>query len=622
MKNKLRPCHTSISGLLKTNLMQRLLLLLLLLCCNQQFSFGQEVLSPLPSNPTIKKYLTARVLSTNALDTISLPFRDDFSNSFVVPNARLWTDRHVFINTDMADSPPTLGVATFDGLDQNGDAYDILSPTASGLTDVLSSQAINLSTRNRADSIYLSFMFQPAGLCDPPESNDSLTVAFFKQDSTWEQVWSTYGSPNVPFRQVMIGVLDSSYFHAGFRFRFSSYGNLTGNVDVWHLDYVRLAANRSAVDTGFTDVGFKTPPSSLMKIYQELPLRQLRADSARFLAANHRVTARNLGSDRNVGYKYSARHLESGNTLIDIGFRNISPFVSATDVTFTFASFPLPLSGSDSLTVETSYLIQNNPDFVAANDTARRLHRFWNHYAYDDGTAETGYGLNIIGGSIAYKFYVATPDTLRGIWMYFTQAAENAALELFNLNVWSFIGEFGFSGNESRIAQQTLLRPQYADSIGEFIYYALDTPVVVRDSFYVGWQQATNKLLNIGFDRNHDVPGTKWFNVQGQWNPTQFSGSWMIRPVVGAPLRFPTQVQQLSTSVAKIYPNPAADWVNIEAIFQIERWELRSIHGALVKTGVGSQERINVADISPGLYILQLTGRAGQHAHAKLIVRH
>ena len=557
------------------------------------------------------------------MDTISLPFLDEFSTSVVVPNPRLWTDRHVYINTDMADGPPTIGVATFDGLDQNGDAYDILSTTASDLTDVLSSQAINLGARSPGDSVYLSFLYQPAGFCDAPESNDSLTLEFFSKDSTWGQVWSVYGSPNRPFRQVMIGITDTSYFHPGFRFRFSSYGNLTGNVDVWHLDYVRLFANRSAVDTGFTDVGFKSRPSSLMRIYQEIPLRQLRADSARFLSPSHFVTARNLGEDRNVGYKYSAREVETDVSLIDIGFRNISPFVSSTDVNFTFESFALPLVGTrDSLTVETTYLLQNNPDFISANDTVRRLHRFWNHYAYDDGTAETGYGLNIIGGSIAYKFYVATPDTLRGIWMYFTQAAENAALELFNLNVWSFIGEFGFSGNESRIAQQTLLRPQYADSIGAFIYYALDTPVVVRDSFYVGWQQATNKLLNIGFDRNNNVPGTKWFNVQGQWNPTQFSGSWMIRPVVGKQLRFPTSLPSFSMAKVNIYPNPASEWVKIEADFVIQNWELRNIQGAIVKNGVGHVEPINVSELSPGLYIMHFNGREGQHVHAKLIVSH
>lgn len=623
MKNKSQPCLTSTFGLRKTNLMRSISLLILLWCLAHFSAFAQEVLTPLKSNPAVKQHAAARVSTATALDTIALPFLDDFSNSFVVPNTRLWTDRQVFINTDMADSPPTLGVATFDGLDQNGDAYDIFSPTASGLTDALHSQAINIAARNAADSIYLSFLYQPAGLCDPPELNDSLTLSFFKKDSTWQQVWSAYGSPNTPFRQVNIGVLDTSYFHAGFRFRFSAYGNLTGNVDVWHIDYVRMAANRSKLDTGFTDVGFKSRPTSLLKIYQEMPLRQLRADSARFLNSTHSVTARNLGADRNVGYKYSARDYTTGNQIIDIGFRNISPFVASTDVTFTFDSFGVPLGSLDSLTLETTYLIQNNPDFVSANDTARRIHRFWNHYAYDDGTAETGYGLNIIGGSIAYKFYVASPDTLRGIWMYFTQAADNAALELFNLNVWSFIGEFGFSGNESRIAQQTLLRPQYADSIGEFIYYPLDTPVVVRDSFYVGWQQATNKLLNIGFDRNHSVPGTKWFNVQGQWNPTVFSGSWMIRPVVGAPLRFPTSVNTVkSAQKMKIYPNPANDWVKIEADFQVEKWELKSIQGALVKSGRGNPERLETSELSPGLYIVQLIGSAGQHAHSKLIVSH
>lgn len=594
--------------------MRRFLALSVVGCFLIGSATAQEVVTPLSSNPAQKHRMQGRVQTT--LDTVQLPFIDDFSNSSVVPSARRWTDRFVFVNTDMADGPPTLGIATFDGLNEQGEAYDPLSVNSNGLADRLTSQAINLGLETPADSVYLSFLFQPAGLCDPPESNDSLTLEWFTRSGVWQSVWSQTGGANRPFEQVHLPVTDTAFLHPGFRMRWSSYGNLSGNVDVWHLDYVRLNRNRNASDTLITDVGFRLRPSPLVQPYQEMPWRQYAADSLRFKALNHVSTARNLGGPRNVAYKYSARNMNNGTTIIDVGEQNISPFPSLSDLPFSFQAFPIPKPESgDSLTLETTYSLRTAPDFLAANDTVRRVHRFWNHFAYDDGTAETGYGLNTIGGSVAYKFYVARPDTLRGMWMQFTQAANNASLELFNLKVWAFIGEGSFTGNESVLTQQQLQRPRYADSIGQYVYYALDTPVVVRDSFYVGWQQLTQRLLNIGLDRNNNVPGTKWFNVQGQWNPSLINGTWMIRPVIGDSLRYPTYVAAQKAPEVKVYPNPVTDILFVQTSKAWQRYEVLDLQGRTLKQGSfidGQEEGIVTSWLQPGLYLLRLHWGDGQ----------
>lgn len=580
---------------------------------------AQEIITPLRSNP-LQAHQNAAFRIANQLDTLNLPFVDDFSNSQVSPAKSRWTDRFVFINMDMADGPPTLGVATFDGLNQFGVAYDIFSSTASGVADRLTSQALNLNGDDAADSIYLSFFWQPAGLCDPPEATDSLTLDFFGNDGIWHSVWAVTGTTNRPFKQAFVGVKDSLFFHQGFRFRFTSHGNLTGNVDVWHLDYVRMARNRTSTDTLITDVGFKSRPTSLLNLYQEMPFKQFKADSVRYKAANHSVVARNLSEVRNVAYKFTTRNFLTNVVLVDAAFQSISPFPSLSDVTFSYANFPIGNAPSDSLTLQTTYLLQNNPDFLASNDTVRRFQRFWNHFAYDDGTAETGYGLNIIGGSIAYKFYVPTPDTLRGMWMYFTQAAENAALELFNLKVWSFIGENQFTGSESQLAQQELLRPRYADSLGQFMYFALDTPVVVRDSFYVGWQQLTPRLLNIGLDRNNDPQNVKWFNTQGQWNPSLITGSWMIRPVLGGPLVYPTALPKITRLQTQVYPNPTSDYVHINCECEVVQWCIKDMTGRVVLQGVELSGPIAVGDLPSGMYLVEVNDKRGFYNRQKLII--
>lgn len=581
-------------------------------------SAAQEVLSPLRQIVAQKQKQQGRI--QNGLDTVQLPFIDDFSNSAVIPNPGRWTDRFVFVNSDMGDGPPTLGVATFDGLNAQGEAYDPLSINSNGMADRLTSQAINLGLETPADSVYLSFMFQPAGLCDPPESNDSLTLEWLNKNGVWQSVWGRTGTANRSFEQVILPVIDTSFLHRGFRMRWTSYGNLSGNVDVWHLDYVRLGRNRNLNDTLITDVGFRFRPSALIQPYQEMPWKQFAADSLRFKSINHVATARNLGAARNVAYKYSARNLNNGATIVDVGEQNISPFPSASDLPFTFQAFPIPQPASgDSLTLETVYSARTAPDFLSDNDTVRRVHRFWNHFAYDDGTAETGYGLNVIGGSVAYKFYVARPDTLRGMWMQFTQAANNASLELFNLKVWAFIGEGSFTGNESVLTQQALQRPRYADSIGQYVFYALDTPVVVRDSFYVGWQQLTQRLLNIGLDRNNNVPGVKWFNVQGQWNPSLINGMWMIRPVIGDSLRYPTATVNLTFPAIKLYPNPVENYLFVESHVDWMSYQLYDLQGRLLAEGSEMEQGIAVAWLKAGMYVLRLTDKQGRTNTARFI---
>ncbi|MFN3528409.1 MAG: T9SS type A sorting domain-containing protein [Bacteroidia bacterium] len=583
---------------------------------------AQEVLTPLGVNYQLRQ-LASSMRVSNQLDTINLPFVDDFSSRGVFPSHQRWTDRHVFINTDMADNPPTIGVATFDGLDEFGEPYDISSPTAVGLADQLSSQAINLGADSPADSVYLSFFFQPAGLCDPPESNDSLSLEFFGSDSSWNYIWGVKGSMNRPFQQRMIPVRDSLYFHPGFRFRFKSTGSLTGNVDVWHLDYVRLNRNRNINDTAFTDVAYQTKPKSVLNLYQDIPVHQYFADPVRFREVEHGSMAHNLGDNRNVAYKYTSINKTSGAVISDIGFQSIS-FPMTSTANFSFPTFPLNLTQPDPFVLETTFLLSNTPDFLPTNDTARRTQHFTNYFAYDDGTAETGYGLNIIGGSVAYKFYLARPDTVWGMWMYFTQAAENAALELFNLKVWSFIGEGGFSGNESELTSQDLLRPLYGDSLGEFIYYALDTPVYVRDSFYVGWQQLSPRLINIGLDRNHQIPGVKWFNVQGQWVQSQIPGSWMIRPVMGDVPPFPASVKA-TTPFAKrpvLYPNPARERVFIRHEYPIREYQIRDLQGRIiVQQQFFDDTGIDLGGLAPGMYLIALKNALGQAFSEKLIIR-
>ena len=87
---------------------------------------------PLEGNPVILERLELNPAQDRnnqvcPTDTLSLPFFDDFSakTGSVYPNCSNWQDNHVFINDDMAYKPPSIGVATFEGLKWNGTPYNI-----------------------------------------------------------------------------------------------------------------------------------------------------------------------------------------------------------------------------------------------------------------------------------------------------------------------------------------------------------------------------------------------------------------------------------------------------------------------------------------------------------------
>ena len=127
-------------------------------------SFSQEIYFDLISNENL---MNQNRYFSSSKQMISLPFIDDFSNDNFYPDSMLWKENLVFVNRTYALNPITLGVATFDGLDQNGRPYNInLSTSDSQDADTLTSHHINMSL---VDSAYFMFFYQPEGLGNDPQ---------------------------------------------------------------------------------------------------------------------------------------------------------------------------------------------------------------------------------------------------------------------------------------------------------------------------------------------------------------------------------------------------------------------------------------------------------------------
>ncbi len=207
-------------------------------------AFSQEKLVPLQSNPA---YSTVEQPTyTAAKKALSLPFIDDFSTTNVHPDEKLWLDNYVYINNTLANNPPTMGVATFDGLNQEGKPWSPANigdqdTRASQPCDTLTSQAIDLLSANNPENLYLSFYYQPGGNATRPEMKDSLFIQAKTENDEWEVIWSIEGLPNRDFKSVVIHLGDSAqYIHDNFQFRFIANATPTGYNDFWHIDYVEL----------------------------------------------------------------------------------------------------------------------------------------------------------------------------------------------------------------------------------------------------------------------------------------------------------------------------------------------------------------------------------------------
>ncbi|MGD0711815.1 MAG: hypothetical protein ABR968_11635, partial [Bacteroidales bacterium] len=460
--------------------MKNKIILLFIIITIPVLSFSQEKITGLHTNPAIKNYLKKNNKLRSAKDTnniiCTIPFLDDFSGvNGIFPNDSLWADKNVLINSYYPYMPPTIGVATFDELNDTGAIYSTTSPS-SFTADTLTSNPIRLdsvfgaspASLKKSDSIYFSFFYQPQGIGDTvgvsaPEVNDSLVLEFYSPKTmTWNHVWADTGSTlqqfhsryNVWFKQVMIPITDSTdYFHPGFRFRFYNWASLAntivadwpeGNANIWNLDYVYLNKGRTIADTVYSDIAFVNPAPSMLKNYYAMPWSQYKVDTTAEMKDSLQMTIRNLDNAViNSSYEYTVKETGSAwNTLYNGGNYNIQPLSIQTYHAHATppVNFHFPANSNDSAEFKITHAIAESGDKLRSNDTTIFDQKFYNYYAYDNGVPEAGYLLSSNDPApyamLAYQFKLNRHDTLRAIEMFFTQAL-NPGQQFFDLTVWN-----------------------------------------------------------------------------------------------------------------------------------------------------------------------------------------
>ena len=548
-------------------------------------------------------------------------FFQDSARQFFMPindPSKIWADDFAYHNYRFAVNPRSLGVVTFDGLDETGFPYEI-GTSITNYADKLTSKPIDLSTNLASDSIYFSFLYQAQGFGDAPEQSDSLILEFYARDlDQWFRVWGTNGGNLTPFKAAHLSLTENKYFKKGFQFRILNYGSLAGALDHFHIDYVHLRAASNINDTLFKDFAFVYPLNTLLKTYTSVPWDHYQNSIGNKMTDSLKIDLHN-GSPSAENYQngllsFSYNNVLAGSFILP-GFNlaeqqiNFSPRTVHTSYHNLTSgnSFDKTLPGiQQSFAVKANASAQFPNDLI--NDSTGYFQNFTNFYSYDDGSAEAAFGPTGTQAMLAVRFDAYEPDSLIGVSFQFVPSVVDVSNKLFLLTVWS-------ENNDEPdliLYEDDVFNPRspiYPSGNEQFVifYFPDSLKVPVNTSFFVGWRQLDPERLNLGLDRNLDFSTKIKFSVNGgaTWLTSPFSGTAMIRPVFSTKLDEFIGINEEVFDI-KIFPNPTSNIFQIilpQEDNNLEKILFDQTGRILLKT---NENQIDLANFSAGYFFLQI----------------
>ena len=602
---------------------------------------------------------------TTAQTPLQLPFFDDFTTT----TARTDTDRPdpahwqpgsgVYINNTMAINQPTINVATFDGLQANGRPYVRDNALEQGYTDTLESRPISLAGLLATDGVYLSFYWQIKGLGELPDPGDtlsaapgrppvlqpgdSLTLQFRTAAGSWRTVWAITGSPpDNLFHQVLIQVVDPGYFNGNFAFRFRSFGRRSGPFDTWNLDYVYLNKGRSATDKFIKDLATRKALSPLLKRFTAMPMSQYRVRGAAELADSVTTDITNLFNNFNqTTARFSIYDETAGNRLIQTD--TLLTLVAASGVRkVVFRPAPItPVATKATLRYEVALrtsdnenpIFQRDPRTLLRNDTISAVAALDDYFAYDDGSWEYAQQIRQ-REQIAVRFILNKPDTIGSVRACIVPFTKDQTGQSFVIKIYADL-----NGKPGPTLYQQSFQTQYPATRNGFVDFKLARNIIVKDTFYVGYQQISSSdttFLRLGFDKNSPFGEHIFYNGGASWEQNvqkpasgtvlsglQVPGAFMLRPVMGAKQAIVTAVTEPEPlPVLQAYPNPTTGLIRWDYP-KLSRIQVLTQSGQLLLTveSITGQKELDVSYLPDGLYLIRLFD--GPRAVVqKLIIQH
>ena len=610
---------------------------------------------------------TFNITYTIANETLELPFFDDFSNNEgVYPSRAFWLDNQVYINNHMAPNPPSVGVATFDGLDSEGTPYDF-----TGQGDDLTSKYIDLSGFDAADNVFFKAYVAPRGLSFLPNFADSLVLEFRDADRNWEEVgsWAGIANPTPDFEQFpweffARQIDEERFLHDAFQFRFISYHSPGGVTDTWHVDYIKIEANDNDTPI-FNDVAFTREPGTILDRYYSMPWKQFAADISGEIRDdeltssyfNHSFEDRNLSADSRI----NITDLVSGTTLApEITVTNAASINSQEYLTvsrnpdgfWTGVAAALNDFSDDTeraeLKLQYEFTLNDQDPLAFRNDTVSTVTHLDNYYAYDDGTGELAFYLVNQQGEepeFAVRYQTNVEDQLQGVRVQFPRMdAEGEQGQFFSIKVWvdpSGSEDFTYLNDNEPDFIREFVNPFYPDTFTDtlqgFTTYALEdalgvpAPLTIPAgaTFYLGFQQTSVAVRGIhtGYDIQNNANEHTFLNLGGDWfqMPPEFNGAHVYQPIFGNETTGNTAIKETliqTNSPLRVYPNPTSGTINLTlqaGNYHDFNLQIFNQYGQTVRTG-DAVNQLEMNNLANGIYYLQLTNKETRRTYFEKVV--
>ena len=554
-------------------------------------------------------------LEIESTDTISPPFTDDFSYASDRPSSALWQDEKVWVNDQMALYQKSIGVATFDGLNEYGFAYKENALGSDTIADVLTSKFLNLLGLT---DVYLSFQIQEGGRGELPSNADSIVVEFWSPiTSDWMQVWGQKGTGVASaFKSVVIPVLGSDYLNNGFRFRFAAYGARAGAYDIWNLDYVQLDKDRNPSDTIITEPSMARAHPLIMGsgLYTSWPWWVSNSSNLSNRPASLEFTYRRNGNIPPGGWSLNLGQFrwEENGTLI----QQVTTVPVVTNVQHnqdqTFV-INVPSGALNNLTgpttVNTKVWFDGTAAGTRSNDTVHGALTLDNYIAMDDGTAERAYAVqNVVGGRVAQKFKVVglgSNDSLKGVRFNFVDAGLDY-VSTFRIAIWAPSDSLNEPGSLLYISD-TLYKPNKGYDRGDWMPYELDSSISLNafSDVWIGYVCTSSDPMYLGLDVSRDVPANlpRFYGDGFNWYESLESGVIMMRPYFNYSSADMSLME--NSPLYKVFPNPSLGPLRITG--PAAEYTITDLAGGVISNGVVEEiTSLELHGLKAGMYIIIL----------------
>ena len=542
-------------------------------------------------------------LSNHSTENIDLPLWDDFSYSNKLNNL-FWSDgKNVSIKDYFNIDAPSINVIEFDGLNNDGSPYS--NDSGYGVCDVLVSDKINLSSKSLGDSIYLSFFWNFNINGEFPDYEDSLKIDFLNINNDWITVWDANGGllnfkNQFTFDDILV---ENDFLHQNFMFKIYNKGNSEGPFDSWLIDYVYLDENRNKNDSIFLDRTLSFQANKIFKDHISIPYSHILSSNS--FTDSVSIKINNLDKDiQPINYTLKSFFNNENNGYLIYDNEPVSPILSGHEERIINTK-PIEVSNflanNDSTSIEILFYIESgdssyiNQD-LRLNDTMRFNVFFNNSYSYDDGSAEFAAGLNQKNSELVLKHRTFTEDTLTHIEIYFPNNLYSSYSSDIELLVYK-----NLDNENSKIVSQ-LSSVNFNDN---FNLFELNNPIIVKDSFYIGFRQFENSFLPVGLDKNSSTSEKIYYKVDNNWFQNDvIKGSLMIRPVFSKSDYVLTDLEneKLKKSIS-IFPNPSRGIFNLSE--KVKNVIIYSIDGKIIKS-INNTNSINLKEYKSGYYLIQI----------------